>query len=114
MDIKKISGWVLLAAGLIIIAWAMYSSYSIFTGKTFAPEIFKLEQAQNISASQTGGNQVTEAQLQKMIGDQLKGLIPANALEKILNLTVWSLLAFLLIFGGTQIATLGIKLLNKV
>ena len=37
----KIIGFVLLVSGIVIIGWAMLSSFNIFTGKASAPEIFK-------------------------------------------------------------------------
>jgi len=48
-----------------------------------------------------------------MIGEQLKGMLPVDTLPKILNLAVWSTLAWILIFGGAQISSLGIKLLKS-
>jgi len=51
--------------------------------------------------------------MEKMIGEQLKGIIPVDTLPKMLNLIVWSILAGLLIFGGAQISNLGIKLIKK-
>lgn len=114
MNFPKIVGWVLLVAGLIIIVWAMYSSYNVFTGKAEIPEIFQIEAKQGTSFSTTGGGpQDIQAQLEKMLSEQLKGLIPMDTFPKLLNLAVWSILAFVLIFGGTQIASLGIKLINK-
>jgi len=52
-------------------------------------------------------------QLQKVLQEQLKGLIPADALPKILNLVAYSMLVFILIFGGAKISEIGVKLLNK-
>lgn len=109
MNAQKIFGWILLISGLVLIAWTLISSYNIFTAKTEAPEIF----AGQISSSGTGSSQGIDAQLQKALQEQLKGLIPLDALPKILNLAVYSTLAFLLIFGGTQISGIGVKLLNK-
>jgi len=48
-----------------------------------------------------------------MIGEQLQGLLPANSINQFFNLIVWSMLAFILIFGGSQISGLGIKLIKK-
>ncbi len=111
MDYSKIIGWVVFFAGLSIIIFTLYSSYNIFTAKALLPEFFAMPE-EGVSA-QTGDTQDVQAQLQKMIGDQLKGFLPENSMTKILNLTVWSILAFILIFGGTQISGLGIKLLKK-
>lgn len=108
---EKIIGWILLIVGLLIIGYSLYSSYNVFTGKILPPQIFKQEQ--NATTLQIGGNQIAEVQIQEMINQELKGMIPANGLTETLNLAAWSLLAFILIFGGGEISTLGIRLLNK-
>ena len=105
--IKKILGLSLLFLGLIIIFYSLYSSFNIFTAKTSAPGIFKTE----IVPSQKNGEGL-EAQVQQMIGEQLKGILPANSIPQLLNLISWSIFAGILIFGGTQITTLGIKLIK--
>ena len=105
--IKRILGLSLLFLGLIIIFYSLYSSFNIFTAKTSAPEIFKTE----IVPSQKNGEGL-EAQVQQMIGEQLKGMLPANSIPQLLNLISWSIFAGILIFGGTQITTLGIKLIK--
>ncbi|PIZ87329.1 MAG: hypothetical protein COX92_01515 [Candidatus Nealsonbacteria bacterium CG_4_10_14_0_2_um_filter_40_15] len=115
---SQIIGWLVFFAGILLISWTLYSSYNIFTAKAVLPEFFTNQASygsageEEVSA-QTGNTQDAQAQLQKMIGDQLKGFLPANSITKILNLTVWSILAFILIFGGTQISGLGIKLIKN-
>lgn len=106
--VKKILGLALLLGGLTIILYSLYSSYNIFTAKAGAPEIFKTE----VASSSKSGGQSLEAQLQQMIGEQLKGLMPANSIPQLLNLISWSIFAGLLFVGGGQIAGLGIKLLR--
>ena len=117
MSITKIFGWALIAAGLIIIVWSLYSSYNIFTGKAVVPEFFKMEgKISQIPA--TGGKiptSPTELQqnIENLISQQLKGILPVDTIPKLLNLIVWSILATILIFGGSQISGLGIKLIKK-
>ena len=106
---KKIIGLVLLFGGLAVIVYGLYSSYGIFTAKTSAPEIFKAEEK---AVSQKSGSQDIQAQLQNVLQEQLKGLVPAGSLPQLLNLTSWSIFAGILIFGGSNIAGLGIKLLK--
>jgi len=115
MNFTKIFGWILLLAGILIIFWALYSSYNIFTGKSAMPEIF------SSAAESYGGSSVApgvgkemeiQAQMKEMIGEQLKGFIPLDTIPKILNLAIWSMLAGILIFGGAQISNLGIKLIR--
>jgi len=107
----KILGWVLLLAGVLIIFWTLYSSYNIFTGEAVIPEIFEMGDGEALS--QKEGTEDLQAQMEKMIGEQLKGLIPADTIPKMLNLGVWAMLAGILIFGGAQISNLGIKLIKK-
>lgn len=111
---KNIVAWVLLIGGVILIIWTLVSSYNIFTGKSEIPEIFEMQSDLSLSST-TGSGQGADiqAQMQKLLQEQLKGLMPTDALPKILNLSVWSILAFILIFGGTQISGIGIKLMNK-
>jgi len=61
----------------------------------------------------SAGTQDVQAQLQKAMGEQLKGLIPSDFITKTLNLTVWSMLAFILMSGGSKISGLGIKLIKE-
>jgi len=106
----KIFGWALLIAGILIIAWTLYSSYNMFTGQAAIPEIFQTEEA---SSQKKEISNSVESQMQEMIGEQLKGLIPADTIPKLFNLTVWAVLAGILIFGGAQISNIGVKLVKK-
>ncbi|MFH1462295.1 MAG: hypothetical protein ABIG08_01155 [bacterium] len=109
-SIIKIIGWGLLAAGIILISWTLLNTYNIFTGEAEAPEIFKTEE---LTFSQKETSQDMQVQLKEMIGEQLQGILPVDSMPKLLNLIVSSMLAGLLIFGGTQLSSLGIKLIRK-
>lgn len=111
MDYTKIVGWGLLAAGILIIGWTLFSAYNIFTGGAAAPEIF--ETPKETKTGESAATQDIQAQIEKMMGEQLKGILPVDSLPKLLNLVVSSMLAFILIFGGSQISSLGIKLIKK-
>lgn len=104
---KKISGFILLFAGLIIIFYGLYSSYNIFNGKTEAPVVFQTAE-NNISPAKID----LEAQAQKLLEDQLKNLLPAGSITQLLNLLSWSIFAGILVLGGGQISGIGIKLLK--
>jgi hypothetical protein len=105
--IKKILALTLIIIGLAVIFYGLYSSFNIFSGKVAAPEIFKAP-----PIAKTAGSQEIQAQIQNMIGEQLKGMLPVDSITTFLNLTSWSVFAGILIFGGAQIAGLGVKLLN--
>jgi len=115
---KIIVGWITFFLGISIIIFALYSSYNIFTGKAPLPEFFKIEEKTTTSPTTKKGQTPTslegmQEQIGQMLGEQLKGLLPEGFLTKILNLVVWSMLAGILIFGGSQISGLGIKLLKS-
>lgn len=114
MNHAKVIGWIILFAGIILTGWTLFSSYNIFTGKAAAPEIFGLPESEiETPSSKITGIQNIQAEMEKMVGEQLRGLLPLDALPKILNLTVWAMLAWILIFGGVQISGLGIKLIKS-
>jgi len=108
--IKKIFGLVLLFVGLAVIFYSLYSSYNIFTAKAEAPEIFTVEEKEEVEVP---GADDIQAQMQQMISEQLKGMLPAGSIPQLLNLITWSIFAGILIFGGAQISSLGIKLIKK-
>jgi len=113
MDATKIFGWLLLIAGIILIIWTLFSTYNIFTGERPVPEIFKVAEIGKEEEALPKGTFDIQAQMEKMIGEQLKGILPVDTIPRLLNLIVWSMLAGLLIFGGSQISSLGIKLIKK-
>jgi len=110
MNFTKILGWVLLLAGVLIIVWTLYSSYNIFTAKASMPEIFEVGKEEALPQKEGAGD--LQTQMEEMIEEQLKGILPVDTLPKILNLTIWAMLAGILIFGGAQISNLGIKLIK--
>ena len=114
--LQNLIGWVLLLVGLAAILWIVYSSFNIFTAKASAPEIFKIEiEIQDHPAK--GKTPTTQAELQKemekLIGEQLKGLLPVDTMPKLLNLISWSIFAGILILAGSQTSGLGIKMIKK-
>lgn len=106
----KIIGWGLILGGIVLIVWTLSSSYNIFTGQTDLPEFFEMAEEGQITQK---GSQDMQAQMEQIIGEQLKAILPAGSLTQLLNLLVWSMLAFILIFGGAQITSLGIKLIRN-
>ncbi|MDO8559041.1 MAG: hypothetical protein Q7R84_01795 [bacterium] len=98
---KKILGMILLFGGLAVIFYSLYFSYGIFNAKKEAPVIFNTPKQPEV-----------QDQLQKALGEQLKGILPADSIPQLLNLISWSILASILTFGGAQISGLGIKLLK--
>ncbi|PIX03415.1 hypothetical protein COZ78_00410, partial [bacterium (Candidatus Gribaldobacteria) CG_4_8_14_3_um_filter_42_11] len=114
--IKKIIGWLLLAAGVLAIVWGAWQSYQIFTNQAPSPAIFKMGVETEIVSPQKAAQTQDELigqQLQQLLQEQLGKMIPIDTVAKLLNLTVWSLFAGILILAAGKIATIGIQLLNS-
>lgn len=111
----KLIGWLLTILGLLIITYALYSSFGIFTAQEEPPSLFQAPQEINISetSSNTAPSEIARQEMEKIIKEQLNSMLPEKGFTKILNLISWSILAGILIFGGSKISSLGIKLLKK-
>ncbi len=109
MIYKKIIGFALLFVGLSIIGCGLWSSYGIFTGQEPAPEIFSPISEEGSVDALAGG---VEQQIQQVIGEQLKNMLPSDFLPKILNLTAWSIFMGILVFAGGKISSIGVSLLK--
>ncbi|MBI3631319.1 MAG: hypothetical protein HY219_00430 [Candidatus Staskawiczbacteria bacterium] len=111
--INKIIGYALLVAGLLLIIFTLYQSYGIFTGSLPAPLMFSAQgSAVPASTGNIGSLQDLQKQLNNEISKQISQMIPADSIPKMLNLISWSVLAGILIFGGGQIAGLGVKMIK--
>ncbi len=115
---NKIFGVILLVVGLLIILWGLYSSYNIFRGNAVLPQVFNsndvlLEESLGETSNSQGlkPEQIQE-NMENMLQNQLAKIFPPGVFLKLLNLVSWSIFAWILIFGGAKIATLGIRLLK--
>ena len=113
MIVQKTLGFILLAAGIGIIGYSLFSSYLIFTGSNNAPEIFLVEQKEVADSDFPAGSfEDLQNQIPDLLGKQLEGFLPAGALPQMLNFGVWSMFASLLLFGGSLTAGIGVKLVK--
>ncbi len=112
----KIIGFVLLFVGVVIILYALSSSYDIFTGKKEIPQLFMPPEivAQGSEKELVPINKMEDMQIQmqETIKEQIGQILPSDFIPNLLNLISWSILATILIFGGTHLAGLGIKLVK--
>jgi len=119
MEINKLIGWFLLFLGIIIIGSSLISSIAIFTGKTTPPEIFTFPEKEEVKEkdSETFMLEGKEINMEEVIQDQIKEIIPVESLvghlPTLFNMVSWSIFMGILIFGGSQISVLGIKLIKK-
>jgi hypothetical protein len=98
MDSDKTIGYALLMIGLGIIFFSIFSSFSIFNGKT-PPQIFNIE-------SSTKPVIVNGQELPSM------ELVPADYLNQSGNLTFFMLFMFFLVSAGGKISSIGVSILH--
>ena len=114
---QKILGFILLILGLAIILYTLFISYNIFTTKSPAPDVFKIADQGNSSVDSGIKNQglpaAIEGLLEEKLQEQLKAIMPTNAIPRLLNLISWSVLAGIFILGGGHIAGIGVNLIRK-
>jgi len=113
----KLTGYILLIAGLAIISFSIYLTINVFTGKANPPEIFKVEKKVDVNVQENSikANDLQEIQkeLQKMLESGAKEIIPMEPIMKLLNLITFSVFTSVLIFAGAQVSGLGIKLIKN-
>ncbi len=112
MSFNKILGYIFLFVGLVIIFWTLYNSYNIFTAKITAPEVFEVSETEPLS-SQKSKTQDLQGQVEEVVKEQFKEILPPDLLPNLLNLISWSIIAGILIFGGSKVSNIGIKLIKK-
>jgi len=114
MKLKKIFGWVLLIIGIAIIFVSLYFSFTIFTNRSEAPNLFKIEEPE-VEVSASTGNSLEDIQknLEKAMQEQIKNIIPKEFLSQLLDLIAWSIFAGLSVFGGSKISSIGINLIRQ-
>ncbi|MCK5044184.1 hypothetical protein KAR26_00450 [Candidatus Parcubacteria bacterium] len=113
----KIIGFLLLFIGVIIIFYALYSSYNIFTAKTEVPEIFTIPE----TVVEESGGEVSvatsmediQSQMEETMKEQIGEMFPSDFIPRLMNLISWSIFATILIFGGTHVSGIGIKLIKN-
>lgn len=103
---NKIIGYAFLFFGVIIILWGLWFSYKIFTGAKPAPDLFKASQNAKIEIP-------NQPQLNAVLQSQLGQLLAGDSMNKILNLTAWSIFMAILIMACGKISTIGVKLLKE-
>lgn len=112
--VNKIFGYILIIIGLAIMGWTLFQSYNIFTAKTLAPLVFKTQVVSQNSENNKALNlqEQLQKQMEEAVKQQIGQMLPADTLTKLLNMLSWSILTGILIFGGGQIAGIGVKMIK--
>lgn len=114
MNLERVVGFLLVLLGLGVIIFTLFTSFQIFTGTMDPPQVFSLEEKQQVMPSPKASSSMENLQelAQQALQKQLQSIIPQGTVAKLLNFTAWSFLAGLLLLGGSQIAGIGIKLIG--
>lgn len=112
MKTKNIFGWLLLVIGLAIILYSLYFANLVFTGKAQAPKFFEMDEEVMIDKIPSS-NVDLDKKMEELIASQIQEMIPPKFINQLFNLISLSILITLLIFGGSKISLIGIKLLQR-
>lgn len=103
---KKTLGYFLVLIGLILIIYAIFSSYMVFTGKSDFVVFFEAQESISSDGSFLG------QEINTIIESHLNDIIPSDWIATTMNLTIGSILYFILIFAGFNISKIGVMLLK--
>lgn len=96
-----------MALGLLIVLFALFSSYGIFRGDREPPEIFSVTAWEQIESIDP------EILSEEAAADLLvSAIFPGEVAARSFNLFAWALFAFIAILGGSKIADIGIKMIR--
>ena len=112
---NKIIGYIFLFLGVIIILWGLWFSYGIFSGKKPSPELFKSSLSVNKEINfpkMSGVDQQTQNQINSLLQSQLGNLISGDSINKVLNLTAWSIFMAILVLACGKISLIGVQLIK--
>lgn len=98
----KTVGYALLAAGLVLILWAVYSMYSVYTGATPPPSVVEMNSVTISSPNSTGAPPVQAE------------LISGKESSKLINMGIWFALMTFIASAGGRIGGLGTKLIREI
>ena len=98
----KAVGYALLIAGLILIIWAVYSMYNVYTGAAPPPSVIEMK---GVSISLPTGTGTPPVQAE---------LISGRDSSKLVNMGFWFALMTFVASAGGRIGGLGVKLIREI
>jgi hypothetical protein len=102
INTTKLVGYLLLAAGVIVIIVAMFNAYNVFSGKQNPPQVVVLESIQ-VNVPAQGGS--SGAAIELFSGD---------VTTKLANMLAWYVLMVFMMLGGSKLAGIGVQLLREI
>lgn len=104
---EKIAGYILLVSGILVIAFAAWSVFSVFTKKSTPVQLFSFSGI-SLDASKLTGGAVPQSK------DSQMELIPSSLLNDTSNIFAHLFLMGFIAGIGHKIASLGVMLLRPV
>lgn len=98
----KTVGYGLLIAGLVLIIWAVYSMYNVYTGATPPPPVVNMNSV-TISLPTAAGVPPVQTEL-----------ISGKESSKLTNMGIWFTLMYFIASAGGRIGGLGTKLIREI
>jgi len=113
----KFLGFLLVLTGVSLVFFSLYLSFKVFFGKENPPLIFKetireRKEERIISQKNLDPEKILQIQSQIAFKEALSEILPEEKVNKFLNLSVFSLFVFILIFASSQMVAMGLKLIN--
>lgn len=102
--VNRVLGYVLVFAGLALIAVPLFQVFNVLAANSLPPELIKMPAVE----LNGGANQMD---IQRQIEDAFQKAMPLDLIYKTLNAVMWAFLLAVFIFGGKQVALIGVKLL---
>jgi len=113
---EKITGYSLIALGLLIIFFSLISAWSIFSGQSTPPQVFSFEGI-GFDLTQLVGGDLPPQQatlLRQQLGEQKTEVISGDVLSKPLNLAAYLLFMGFVASVGAKIASIGTQLVRPI
>ncbi|MDD4358658.1 MAG: hypothetical protein PHY30_02465 [Candidatus Pacebacteria bacterium] len=107
--LKKTFGWIFVFIGVIIILFTIVNTANYFTGAASFPQLFIAEKQVSSNVETSSMNEL----MQSMVSEQLNSFISSESINKMLNMSAWSLFAFFMVYAGAKIFELGLKFMKE-
>ncbi len=105
----KYFGIALIATGVLLVLYAVFFAAGIFVQEKQPPEIFQEQEVPLSDMMPTGAEEDTLAAMGG--GATIEDVFP---ISKMLNVVAASMFAMLLIFGGSKLTEMGVRVLKDV
>lgn len=112
---EKVTGYLLLIAGLLAIAYACVSVFKVFTGKAQPVQLFRFESVSLDVTSLFGDTSMLTATQQTQLSQQkTQDLISSDMINQTSNIAAHLFLMGFVVNVGAKVATIGTQFLRPI